>query len=179
MATTTTINITGGSGLTANTDQTAIIDMAVRSEPRWRASGAAGHGGLGQHQLDVNLGNEFLGDAFTVDDANTAAVAPLDLNAGANGVDLDNNGDLDVVVANTEINTFQMTGVSLADNTIDLSGSTATGGPFAADAFITDAGAAGTVQTLSGGSADDEIIAGAGNDWIAPGLGNDNVMCGV
>ena len=127
----------------------------------------------------VNLGNELLGDAFTVDDDNTAAVAPLDLNAGANGVDLDNDGDLDVTVANTEINTFQMAAGGLADNTIDLSGSTATGGPFAADAFITDAAAAGTVQTLSGGSADDEIVAGAGNDWIAPGLGNDNVTCGA
>jgi hypothetical protein len=96
------------------------------------------------------------GDLLIVD----TSVTPedIDIALGASGIDLNNDGDLDVTVAATEdVEVFTDAG----DDVIWGAGSTATGGPFAlpltADGFGGD-------DTLASGASDDDLDGGTGGE---------------
>ena len=139
VATTTTINITGDSGPTTN-DQTVIIEMA-----KWDTVAAAFTTLADWAKINwtVNLGsNGPAGDSLVIRDSfNTAK--PLNLTGGANGLDLNTDGDLDMTMAGVElfyVDSMSKGGpaTSLANpgNVVNLGGSTITGAALASAAVI-------------------------------------------
>jgi hypothetical protein len=172
-ATTTTINITGATGVSAF-DQSFYIELTEVTA-----------GVLDTTLVDwgainwvVNGGNQNLGDLLSVQNSGNTT-APIDLAGGANGLDLNNDGDLDLSFANVEFFTF-VTGSDEDANSIDLSGSTATGAAFPNDAVISNQlvnHAHGADNVFKGGDGDDTMWNDGDNDTFFPGLGNDNVTC--
>lgn len=155
---TTAISITGGAG-----DQTVTIDLfdELGAGTDW-----------GTINWTMNLGSDGVaGDSFIVDNSGSDTAVTEDW--GASGVDLNGDGDLDVVLAGTENFTALASGEG---DTINAGGSTATGAAFASDITIT--GGAGD-DTLTGGAGNDTLTGGAGDDTIAGGLGDDSLDGGL
>jgi hypothetical protein len=183
VATTTTINVTGGTGSSAF-DQSVLIELnkldTSAGSPFTFSTAPVVPANWGTINWTVNLGNNTsAGDSLNVvfDEETSGDQGVMDLTAGANGIDLNSDGDLDVTVANVENFNFESIQDGDGQN-IDLSGSTITGGPFASDATVEN-DSFGDDNTLLGGSGDDTILddLNGTDDFISPGLGNDNVTC--
>jgi Ca2+-binding RTX toxin-like protein len=136
---TTSITVSGNTG-----DEEVGIDLSVD----W-----------GTINWSINLLTGTADDVW-LDGSGVAAADAIDVVAGASGIDLTNDGDLDATVSGTE--TLFVDG-SPGDDSISGSGSTITGGPTTVDMDV--AAAAG----------DDSIASGGGNDTIDGGAGEDVV----
>jgi Ca2+-binding RTX toxin-like protein len=171
---TTAINITGGVG-----DQTVTIDLAD-------ADGATVS--WGTINWTVSLGSDGVnGDRLKI--ANGTGVDPdlkkVAVTMGANGADLNTDGDLDVTVAGVEdftlISWFTGTGTVLS-----AAGDTTTGAAFplsvngwTGNGCASDYGicANGSKGTFSGGAGNDTLIAGADElNTFSGGLGDDAIV---
>ncbi|MGH2596947.1 MAG: hypothetical protein ACRDH7_13395, partial [Actinomycetota bacterium] len=190
--TATAITITGASGV-GSQNQTVWIEMSVVDATALNTY-TGDLGDWGDINWTVSLGsNDAVGDTLVIANTDNTDPDALDVVGGANGFDLNNDGNLDVVesgVENNYVDDFSNGGAS-----IDLSGSTATGAAFAQKSYIgwhpvvlnapfdgaaftnsdsfllTDSG----FNTLKGGAGDDDIMGGDCEDLIAPGLGNDHI----
>jgi Ca2+-binding RTX toxin-like protein len=166
---TTAINITGGAD-----EQLATIDLSdnTGASVDW-----------GTINWTVNLGS---GDTDILDLEGFFSDTGLDLVMGASGIDLDNDGDLDVTYSGTEV--FEVQGSNTEDDIISAAGSTVTGGPFALDLEVVTTANFGDYGGLDGGGGDDTLTGGSGNDTIgniynaetgddtiAGGLGDDSL----
>jgi Ca2+-binding RTX toxin-like protein len=112
--------------------------------------------------------NGAAGDSLTVAGASTADHIAL----GASGIDLTNDGSLDVTPTNVEHFSVDANGGA---DTVSGAGSTATGATFATSLAL-DGGAGN--DTLTGGSANDTISGGAGDDVIDGADGADQASGG-
>jgi len=164
-ATTTSISVTGTSG-----DEILTIDM-------FDTDGATVS--WGTINWTVNLGSNTTttpGDTLVVD--NSGGDDAIDTVFGASGIDLNNDGDLDVTT--TAVESFTVNGdvgvTGTADDTISGAGSTATGAAFATKLTINGNGGD---DTLTGGTANDTINGGGGRDTVAGGLGDDTLDGGA
>ncbi len=166
---TTAINITGGVG-----DQTVTI----------RLNDSAGAlADWGKINWTVAGGSDgAAGDNLRISNASGAS-DPVDIAAGVSGIDLNNDGDLDVVQSGFENFTFEA--APNGGNVINLGGSTATGAPFASN-VKGDAGngcASNVGLCANGGTDANEFTGGSGNDTMitsgadtfAGGLGDDSM----
>lgn len=161
IATTTSIVINGDVG-----GETVTIDM-------FDTSGATVD--WGTVNWTINLGSDAGGlvadDSLFVD--NSGGDDVVDVAAGASGIDLNNDGDLDVTHAGVELLT--LTG-GPEDDTLSVAGSTATGAAFAT--AVTINGGAGD-DTVSGGAGSDDVNGDAGDDTLAGGAGDDSLDGGA
>jgi Ca2+-binding RTX toxin-like protein len=170
-ATTTSISVTGASG-----DELLTIDMFDTDgvTVSW-----------GTINWTVNLGSSATtgpgdcvvapltdGDCLIVD--NSGGDDALDTVFGASGIDLNNDGDLDVTTSSVE--SFNVEGddgtTGTADDVISGAGSTGTGAAFATRLTINGNGGD---DTLTGGTANDTIDGDEGRDTVAGGLGDDTL----
>jgi Ca2+-binding RTX toxin-like protein len=158
IATTTAIQVNGDTG-----DEVVTIDM-------YDTGGATVDWGAVNWTID--LGSDVL-DADEVVVDNSGGDDSVDVAAGASGIDLNNDADLDVTHAGVELLT--LTG-GLEDDTLSAAGSTAAGAAFATDVTIN--GGAGD-DTVSGGAGDDAVNGDAGDDTVAGGLGDDSLDGGA
>jgi Ca2+-binding RTX toxin-like protein len=159
---TTAISITGGTG-----DQTVTIDMFDETNVlvSW-----------GAINWTISLGADgAAGDSLVVTNA-AATDAGMKLVAGASGIDLNNDADLDVTLAGVE--NFTFTGSTVKADTISAAGSTATGAAFATKVTINGGAGAGD-NTLTGGAGADTITGGTGDDTVAGGAGDDALNGGA
>lgn len=161
----TAISITGPPGVSA-TNEIVSIDMEL-------GTGTVSYGVI---NWTVNLGDEGAAPGDTFDVTNAASLDSLTTDWGASGVDLNGDGDLDVVLADIETSTHEAgDGPGAPDfvgDTVNAGGSTATGAAYPTSITIT--GGAND-DTLTGGAAGDVINAGTGDDTLAGGLGNDTL----
>jgi Ca2+-binding RTX toxin-like protein len=173
-ATTTTINITGATGV-GLLDQDFYVELTVVDATLGTLTTTLGD--WGAINWVVNGGNNSaIGDSLLVlNQGNTTA--PIDLAGGVNGIDLNNDGDLDLTFANLE-NYFFGTFSNADGQNIDLSGSTATGAAFPFDADLFNwVHSHGADNTFLGGDGDDLFWNDGDNDTFSPGLGSDQVTC--
>ena len=166
----TAINITGPAGASL-TNESLTIDTEFATE-------TVSYGAI---NWTVNLGENGAvppGDTFVVTNAGSLDDG-VETDWGVSGVDLDADGDLDVVLGGIETSTHT-TGTGTNDevgDTVNAGGSTATGAAYAT--AITIAGGAGVGdQVLTGGAGSDTITGGGGDDTLAGGLGNDSLTGG-
>ena len=171
---TTAINITGPAGA-SSTDET----LTIVTDDRDFAAPTGVTISYGTINWTVNLGNNATttpGDTFMVDNA-TSTTAGVKTDWGVNGVDLNGDGDLDVVLAGIETSEHD-TGIGkvypAAGTTVNAGGSTITGAAYAT-AITIDGTLALSDNTLTGGAGSDTILGGGGDDYIAGGLGNDSL----
>ena len=166
---TTAINVTGPAGVSLTNESLTDPDLPGRY-----------HGQLGQDQLDGQPRRQ-RGSAAQVilspstTPGNTDAGVTIDW--GVYGVDLNGDGDLDVVLGGIETSQ-DFAGIGkvypAAGETVNAGGSTATGAAYGT--AITIDGTLGLGDnTLTGGAGSDSITGGAGDDFIAGGLGNDSL----
>lgn len=135
----------------------------------------------GAINFTVNLGSDTSpGDGLWVTNQDASAAGAIDLVAGANGIDLNNDGDLDVTLAGVDL--FEFDSSSVGNDSISAAGSTATGAAFASPIQGLDGPGGGLVgiwadggnNTLTGGASQDEVGNGGGAyDTVAGGLGDD------
>jgi Ca2+-binding RTX toxin-like protein len=135
---TTTIDVTGSAG-----NQSVSIDLST--------------GDWGAINWAINLGSG-IGDSLDVTNATNATSVELDW--GANGIDLNGDGNLDVT--QTSVETFTAEAGSGGD-VINAGGGGAVGAAF--PQAITITGGAGD-DTVSGGSGDDILVGGVGTDTV-------------
>jgi len=198
LATTTAINITGASG-TGTQNQTAWIELGTVDSTLLN-TGTGDLTNWGAINWTVSLGaNDSVGDSLEVVDTFDTSPTPVNVTAGANGIDLNSDGNLDVTSAGVEhfyYDSFSDEANDGTGNTFDLSGSTITGGPVVDGSYVGwssvdgglnlafDAGAANTtsllstddgLNTLKGGSGNDNIAGSGDGDLLAPGLGSDQI----
>jgi hypothetical protein len=95
-------------------------------------------------------------DLFIVDGTGLTVDDDLDLAAGVNGVDLNNDGDNDVTLTGIEEAAF---GGGLGDDTFWAAGSTATGAAFTIN--IVESNGFGGNDTIASGAGDDVLIGNA------------------
>jgi len=142
LSNTTAINVTGFTG-----NEFTYIQMWV--------TGATTLANWGAINWTVNEASG-TDDQFEIDGSGLATAA-LDVALGATGIDLNNDGDSDVTLSNTEgVWVFGGGG----DDTLWAGGSTATGGPFTVNLLDADGGAGN--DTIASGAGDD-VLAGAAN----------------
>jgi len=109
---------------------------------------------------------------------------PMRVTAGASGIDLYDDGRLDVAVSG--IGTYMFTTFDRVGSSISLAGGGATGPPVrtlltyvvGGPGDDTIAGGPGT-DLIVAGPGDDQIESGAGSDLVAAGAGNDEVYGGA
>jgi hypothetical protein len=165
---TTAINISGGVG-----DQFVEIDLFD----------TAGDGvSWGTINWTVSLGTDNgppNGDQLFVWQADTAT--GMNLAGGVNGIDLNNDGDLDLVQSGIE--QFLFWSDATVKDVINFGGTTITGAAFPQNLqWFTTPGieeTGGGSNVITGGAGNDNIDANGGNDTIAPGAGDDTVNCGA
>lgn len=166
VANTTAINIAGPGGVS---DETLTIDMEF-------ATATVDYGAI---NWTVNFGANATtdpGDSLVV--TNAASTDSLTTDWGASGIDLNGDGNLDVVLSGIE----SFTAIAGAGNaagvgdTINAGGSTATGAAFPSG-FAVSVGCPGC--GIIGGGADDTLTGGAGNDTVTGGLGADTIAGGL
>jgi Ca2+-binding RTX toxin-like protein len=208
----TSITISGGIG-----DQQVTIWMSTTGSCGFTALPGANTGNacvpVGAVKLaswakvnwSISLGAETAtalpaGDKLYIYDAATTHAAALDLAMGANGIDLNNDADLDVTVSGIEH--YKVQSDSAGNDVINAGGTTATGAAFtqALDGLVAaDFGIAADFpvghptcrrefsataltplpagchdKTLTGGAGNDRISAtGDGYNTVAPGAGDD------
>jgi len=134
---TTAISVTGNTG-----DESVSIDMTTDwGAINWTISLLTG-----------------TADEVLLDGSGLAAPDALDVVAGASGVDLNNDGDLDATVAGVE--SLAVDG-GTGDDSVSGGGSTATGAATTVDMDVT------------GGAGDDYFTSGAGNDAFDGGADSD------
>jgi len=167
---TTAINVTGPAGVSLTNESVQINKVLGTASISW-----------GTINWTVNLGDELNavpGDTFIVNNAGNLDDGVV-TDWGVNGVDLNGDGDLDVVLADIETSTH-VTGtgtVDLTGDTVNAGGSTITGAAYPLG--ITISGGAGVGdQVLTGGAAGDAITSGSGVNTLAGGLGNDTFTGG-
>ena len=165
---TTAINVTGPAGVSLTNESLTIQTYRAATTANW-----------GKINWTVNLGDNGVvppGDTFIVDNSgNTDAGVKIDW--GVSGVDLNADGDLDVVLGGIETS-MDIAGVGkvypAAGETVNAGGSTATGAAYGT--AITIDGSLGIGDnTLTGGAGSDTVTGGAGDDFVAGGLGNDSL----
>jgi Ca2+-binding RTX toxin-like protein len=161
---TTAINVTGPAGVSLTNESVQINKFLAAASISW-----------GTINWTVNLGDEATpaGDTFIVSNG-TNLDDGVKTDWGVNGVDLNGDGDLDVVLADVETSTH-ITGIGtidLAGDTVNAGGSTITGAAYPLGITINGAAGVGD-QVLTGGAGGDSIIGGAGSNTLAGGLGND------
>jgi len=157
---TTAVNITAGAG-----DQWAGIDLS---------DDASNTRSWGTINWTINLGSG-TGDVLDFADNSDAATGDLDIVLGANGIDLNNDGDLDVTVAGTEFYAAYLGG---GDDTVSGAGSTATGGPFTGNIEEDTLGFFAGYGGLFSGDGDDTLLGGSGRDELW-GEADDDVVGGA
>jgi Ca2+-binding RTX toxin-like protein len=174
---TTAINITGPAGVSlTNESLTIVTDDRDFLVPTGTSIS------YGTINWTVNLGDQVAataGDTFTVDNSlNTDDGVETDW--GVNGVDLNGDGDLDVVLAGVETS-MDIAGIGttlLTGDTVNAGGTTITGAAYP-NAITIDGHFGVGDQTLTGGAGSDTITGGIGDDTLAGGLGNDSLIGGV
>ncbi len=170
-ANTTAINVNGPAGL-SNTDEAAEIDMVD--------SGGSSGIDWGAINWTINLGaNGPDGDSFTV--YNETSDTSIETDWGASGVDLNGDGDLDVVLSGVEL-FGDFNNASTEDQVVNAGGTTATGAafPFAFGNTLdcSAQGVLGITCGISGGNGDDTLTGGTGNDFIDSAGTGDDVLAG-
>jgi Ca2+-binding RTX toxin-like protein len=161
---TTAISVTGLTGR-----QDVIIQMDVTGAGTTLVS-------WGTINWTIELGSRN-SDSVTVDGSDLTA-DDLDIALGASGVDLNNDDNLDVILAAVE-DVFVDGGNG--DDTIWAAGSTATGETFTAN--LTATGGDGDEEgdgkdILQGGAGDDTLKGNGGNDTLKGAAGNDRLNGG-
>ncbi len=157
IATTTAININGDIG-----DESVVLRM-------FDTTGATID--WGTVNWTINLGSDVTEDFLGI--PNNAGDDSVDIALGASGIDLNNDGDLDVTLSGTE---EVLVSGGPEDDTISAAGSTATGAAFPTSVLLS--GNAGD-DTLAGGAGNDnpsvfgQINGGAGDDTVSGGAGDD------
>ncbi|HWO69612.1 MAG TPA: calcium-binding protein [Actinomycetota bacterium] len=155
IATTTSIVINGDTG-----DETIRIWMVAHDDTDVTVD-------WGTINWTINAGTD-LADADTLEvDAFFDGEDPVNVVFGASGIDLNNDGDLDVQHTGFEV--FAAWGGD-GDDLLSAAGSTATGAAFASDITM-DADEGDDV--LMGGAGDDSIEGWTGDDTVSGGLGDD------
>ena len=156
---TTAVNITAGDGA-----QWVGIDLSddLSNTRSW-----------GTINWTINLGSG-TEDVLDFADNSDASSGDLDIALGANGIDLNNDADLDVTVSGTEVFEAFLGG---GDDTVSGAGSTATGGAFTGDLDEEATVAFGTEGGVFGGDGDDTLVGGSGQDDLF-GEGDDDVIGG-
>jgi len=167
---TTAINITGPAGASLTNEAVTINTFLAGTSLSW-----------GTINWTVNLGDTGAvppGDTFTVDNSgNTDDGYKIDW--GVNGVDLNGDGDLDVVLGGieTSVSVAGIGTATLTGDTVNAGGSTITGAAYATAITINGAAGLGN-QVLTGGAGSDTVTGGGGDDTLAGGLGNDSLTGG-
>ena len=148
LANTTAVNVTGDAGNNMLTiDMSDGTDLMDWEDINWT----------------VNLGADAAApdDTLRIDGAGvTVASDDLEVTFGATGIDLNDDGDLDVTQSNVE--TFNVLG-GAGDDTVWGAGSTATGALFTGD------------LTAVGNAGDDWFASGAGDDLFTGGADEDTI----
>jgi len=148
LANTTAVNVTGDAGNNMLTiDMSDGTDLMDWEDINWT----------------VNLGADAAApdDTLRIDGAGvTVASDDLEVTFGATGIDLNDDGDLDVTQSNVE--TFNVLG-GAGDDTVWGAGSTATGALFTGD------------LTAVGNAGDDWFASGAGTDTFTGGADEDTI----
>ena len=120
------------------------------------------------------------GDSFLIDGSAILDDTDLNVSFGVSGVDLNNDGDLDVAVSNFETYTVEgsplNTPATTEDDNISGAGSTATGAAFASGLVIDGNGGD---DTLAGGAGADDVDGEGDDDTVSGGLGNDVLSGGA
>lgn len=131
----------------------------------------------------VDLGSTKLPCSFGSLDLN--ARAGLTLTAGASGIDLNGDGDVDVTYSRLTALTVDVTMTAPGRNMISMAGDATTGEPVGIGTYISIAGTSndtltggGDGGTIRGGPGNDVITGGAGKDYISGGPGNDQIASG-
>jgi Ca2+-binding RTX toxin-like protein len=130
----------------------------------------------GATNWDVDLGGSPLDGIILIDAGATTGVA---ITAGDSGVDLNNDGDLDVTYAGiVELDVVVAGAGTFSGSVVSAQGSQATGGPTTVHvALLMLVG--NSNDTLTGGDAADLIQGGGGNDRISGGDGSDRLRGGL
>ena len=168
LSTTTAINITG--------DATGAQTVNL-----WLSDDAGDLADWGAINWTINLGADTTpapGDALFVYNADGSVDGAIDFAAGASGLDLQNDGDLDVTVAG--IDAYQFQSDSAGEDVLSAAGSDATGAAFPQAIQGTD-GPGGNYglwsgagdDVLIGGASTDEISGAGDYDTVSGGLGDD------
>jgi len=154
----------GGTATVTNTDTVTVAGNTGSESVTVDLGGGPFTNGNGDITFALTMGtNGPAGDSFTVDGAPTAD----DIVFGANGVDLTNDGSVDVT--STGVENFAVN-AGAGNDKVSGAGSAATGAAFATALSLN--GGAGN-DTLTGGDGGDTFVGGAGNDGIAGGNGSD------
>jgi Ca2+-binding RTX toxin-like protein len=153
-----------GTATVTNTDTVTVAGNTGSESVTVDLGGGPFTNGNGDITFALTMGtNGPAGDSFTVDGAPTAD----DIVFGANGVDLTNDGSVDVT--STGVENFAVN-AGAGNDKVSGAGSAATGAAFATALSLN--GGAGN-DTLTGGDGGDTFVGGAGNDGIAGGNGSD------
>lgn len=165
----TALDVNGAQCQTAtvtNTDTVTVTGSTGSESVTLDLGGGAFTNGNGDIAFALSMGgNGPAGDSFTIDGAPTAN----NIVFGANGVDLTNDGSVDVTTPGNTVENFAVN-AGAGDDKVSGAGSTATGAAFGTALSLN--GGAGN-DTLTGGNGADTFVGGAGNDGIAGGSGAD------
>jgi hypothetical protein len=165
LTTTTAINISGDS-------------TGVQTVNLWLSDTAGDLADWGAINWTINLGSDTTpapGDGLLVYNADGSDTSAIDLVAGANGIDLNNDDDLDVTVAG--IDAYQFESDSEGDDVISGAGSDATGAAFPQAIQGLDGPGIGGGYGIYGGDGDDVLTGGAAGDEIS-GEGDYDTLAG-
>ena len=163
----TALDVNGAQCQTAtvtNTDTVTVTGNTGSESVTLDLGGGAFTNANGDIAFDLAMNtNGPAGDSFTIAGAPTAN----NIVFGASGVDLTNDGSLDVTT--TGVENFAVN-AGAGNDKVSGAGSAATGAAFGTALSLN--GGAGD-DTLTGGNGADSFVGGAGNDAIAGGNGSD------
>jgi Ca2+-binding RTX toxin-like protein len=150
----------------------------------------------GAINFTVNLGGDTgagARDRLFIYNASTQEADALDLVLGANGIDLDDDADVDVTTAGVE--NFAIDSDSAGEDSISGAGNETTGAAFTLPILGTDGVAGGApgitagdainasstfpYNWLEGGAGNDDILGDIGYDDVTGGKGSDRMDCGA
>ena len=188
----TAITCTGGTPSVTNTQQVVVTGTAANNQDlRLELSGGQfGPGapppegtGVSEIEFNVDLGEPPAptpGAAAPPPDAGDGIIVSGSsgndiLTIGANGINLNNDDDVDVTVvgADDEAGDRQLLGQD-GDDTLSAAGDAVTGDPAGPTTLNGGAG----IDVLTGGTGADALTGGGGNDTLSGGAGNDTLTAG-
>lgn len=150
---TTTIDVSGGPG-----NQAVFISLHTGNRMvDW-----------GSINWTVSLGPDLSDDQFEV--INQIGDGPIHVVLGASGVDLNADGNLDVVVSGADKSSVSGSAFVNADDIVNAAGNATTGAPWPVDLLV-DAQAGN--DSIIGGNGDDWVFGGPGDDVVDGGGGTD------
>jgi Ca2+-binding RTX toxin-like protein len=166
----TSISVTGGA---ANNELVIWLSETLSAtvpSPPSPAGGPTAHWGVTNWTVDLGGSAQ---DGIVLIDA--GATAGVTLTAGASGIDLNADGNLDITYAGiVELDVFIAGAGSFSGSHLSAAGNQTTGGATTIHvAFLMLAG--NSNDTLIGGNAADLIRGGGGNDKISGGAGDDGL----